>query len=376
MTGATLTVDGGRLGGVVVTDAPGPRAPAWATRGGMSLDRLANGMFLLLAIEFLLGMVLALFVTLPTNPGVVAVLTSTPVLDLHIVVALLLIGISVRAVALARGVPDRLPMAAASIALLSSIVATGAGWEFAFHGQNPDASFVMAVGFLGVLVGAFLLRGGASRGRGDDRTAEPGAPSRPGASGRRRSPTRRSALAHSAERGRSATGPAGQLSFSPRRIFWSAAATRRSRVASCLASETQRTYARRCDAVNFANADFAAASPSRARRRAGVRPPRPGSRPTRARPARSPPPTSQSAREARSSPRQRVRLPSGGSASFGTGRRRSSPSPGGVRGTRPGWPRSSVRERTSTPRSRWAGSAGRRTTPAPKRWISREGLEG
>jgi hypothetical protein len=159
-----------------VTDAPGPRAPAWATRGGMSLDRLANGMFLLLAIEFLLGMVLALFVTLPTNPGVVAVLTSTPVLDLHIVVALLLIGISVRAVALARGVPDRLPMAAASIALLSSIVATGAGWEFAFHGQNPDASFVMAVGFLGVLVGAFLLRGGASRGRGDDRTAEPGAP--------------------------------------------------------------------------------------------------------------------------------------------------------------------------------------------------------
>ncbi|MCI4325067.1 MAG: hypothetical protein L3K00_04180 [Thermoplasmata archaeon] len=133
--------------------------PAWASRGGMTLDRLAIGMFVLLAIEFVLGMALALLVGLPTGAGVVSVLASAPVLDLHIVVALLLVGISLRALALARADPDRWAWVAAGVALGSALLATGAGWTFAFDGQAPVASLVMAVGFLGVLFGAFLLRG-------------------------------------------------------------------------------------------------------------------------------------------------------------------------------------------------------------------------
>jgi hypothetical protein len=138
--------------------SPSPDVPAaWASRGGMTLDRLAIGMFVLLAIEFLLGMALALFVSLPSGSGVVAILTSTPVLDLHILFAVFLIGISARAIVLSRGQGERTLLYASVLAFVSSLVATAAGWSFAFDGQAPDASFVMSLGFLGVLLGAFVL---------------------------------------------------------------------------------------------------------------------------------------------------------------------------------------------------------------------------
>jgi hypothetical protein len=139
---------------VPTASSPSVRPP----RRPVTLDRLAVGIFVLLAIEFLLGMILALFVSLPVGAGATSLLASAPVLDLHILVAVLLIGISVRAVALARAEPDRSGLGAAGLALVSSLVATGAGSVFAFQGQHPDASLVMAVGFLGVLTAAFLLR--------------------------------------------------------------------------------------------------------------------------------------------------------------------------------------------------------------------------
>jgi hypothetical protein len=140
--------------------SPGPTGPpGWAAGGGMTLDRLSIGMLLLLSIEFVLGMALGLFVSLPSGGGVVAILGSYPVLDLHILIALFIIGISARALALSRGEPGRGALYASTLALLSALVATIAGWEFAFRGQSPDASFIMAMGFLGVLVGAFALHG-------------------------------------------------------------------------------------------------------------------------------------------------------------------------------------------------------------------------
>lgn len=142
---------------MTASEAAGP--PGWAARGGATLPRLAIGMFVLLAIEFLLGMALALFASLPTDASAVALLSSAPVLDLHILIAVLIIGISARAVALAAPDPDRRGVVAAAIALGSALVATAAGATFAFHGQAPVASFGMAIGFLGVTLGAFLLRG-------------------------------------------------------------------------------------------------------------------------------------------------------------------------------------------------------------------------
>lgn len=116
-------------------------------------------MFVLLAIEFVLGMVLALFASLPNNEGVVSALRSSPFLDFHILVAVAIVGISLRAVALATADPDRRAKVASGVALGSALGATVAGASFAFDGQAPIASFVMAMGFLGVTLGAFVLRG-------------------------------------------------------------------------------------------------------------------------------------------------------------------------------------------------------------------------
>jgi cytochrome bd-type quinol oxidase subunit 1 len=142
-------------------DAPphSRRPPMWATRGGMTLASLSKGMFLLLAIEFVLGVALGLFVNLPSGSGVVSILTSYPLLDLHILIALFIIGISFRAMALSLREPNRVALSASALALISAVVATIAGWLFAFDGQDAHASFVMALGFLGVLLGAFVLRG-------------------------------------------------------------------------------------------------------------------------------------------------------------------------------------------------------------------------
>jgi uncharacterized membrane protein len=152
---------------------PSPRPyapPPWATRGGATIERLAVGMFFLLAVEFVLGMTLGLFATFSPNSSVVAILTSNPVLDLHILLALLIIGIAIRAMTLARGEHDRTPLFASALALVSAIIATISGWAFTFDGQNSGASFVMALGFLGVLAGAFILRGPRS-----GQTSSPGA---------------------------------------------------------------------------------------------------------------------------------------------------------------------------------------------------------
>jgi hypothetical protein len=140
-----------------MTSAMSSAPPAVAPPRGLTLDRLAIGMFFLLSIEFILGMILGLFVSLPSGSGVVAILSSTPVLDLHILLAVFIIGISARAIALARAQPERPRLYASVLALVSALVATAAGWGYAFEGQAPGASFVMSLGFLGVMVGAFVL---------------------------------------------------------------------------------------------------------------------------------------------------------------------------------------------------------------------------
>ncbi|MCI4336433.1 MAG: hypothetical protein L3K17_04455 [Thermoplasmata archaeon] len=133
-------------------------------RSGIALERLAIGMFVLLAIEFILGMTLGLLLSIPSGVGAARLLETSPVLDLHILLALAIIGISLRALVAAASLPERAPIMACAVALGSAIVATLAGSAFAFDGQSPTASFVMAMGFLGVLFAAFVLRGSGRRG--------------------------------------------------------------------------------------------------------------------------------------------------------------------------------------------------------------------
>ncbi len=136
--------------------------PAAAAPSIRSVRILALPMVILLAVEFLLGMALNLFVAVG-NGSAVAVLSSNPVLVAHVVVALLLLGLSGRAVVGSFRYPVRSLRVGAALALVSSVAATLAGSSFTFGGQNGWASYGMSVAFLGVLMGAFLLLGPVAR---------------------------------------------------------------------------------------------------------------------------------------------------------------------------------------------------------------------
>ncbi|MGP8072633.1 MAG: hypothetical protein ACLPZM_05840 [Thermoplasmata archaeon] len=138
--------------------APTTSPPPSPSPRTLSLRMVAMVLLGLLGIELVLGAVLDVAVTLPMGASVTSVLSSQPVLDLHILVALLLIGLSGHAVARSRREPTRRLQLAAALALLSALIASAGGWEFVFNGQNMVSAAVMTLGFVGVLVGAVLMR--------------------------------------------------------------------------------------------------------------------------------------------------------------------------------------------------------------------------
>jgi hypothetical protein len=139
-----------------------------AGRARARFAQLGWPLFILVAIEFILGISLGLFVTLPTSGGSLAILESNPILILHFLVAFLLLGILLRIVALAVGLGDRRAIGVGGLGLLSGVVAFLGGTAFTFGGQSAVASLVMSLGFVGVLVTALLL---VSFGRGWGRGA-------------------------------------------------------------------------------------------------------------------------------------------------------------------------------------------------------------
>lgn len=111
----------------------------------------------LLAIEFLLGMALNLFVG-PATGSAATILASNPVLIVHILVAVMLIGITGRAVTLSARLGDGPLLAGASLGLAGAVVATLAGSSFTFgSSQSTVVSYVMSLGFAVVLIGAVIL---------------------------------------------------------------------------------------------------------------------------------------------------------------------------------------------------------------------------
>ena len=129
-------------------------------REGPRLPTLGAAMLGLLVTEFLLGMALALFVTLPTG-GPLTVLAASPVLWVHILVGFLLIGITANALRWTRGGAPRAAQAITALGFVSAIGAFLAGMVFTFGDPSPGASYVMSVGFVGVLLdaGYLLARG-------------------------------------------------------------------------------------------------------------------------------------------------------------------------------------------------------------------------
>lgn len=120
------------------------------------LGRLGPPYLALVLIEFLLGMSLNLFVVLPTGSPL-AVLTGSPLLDVHVAFGVLLLGIAANAVRLAIAARIRAPIVVSAMGLASGAGAFVAGLSFAFGSPSALASFAMSVGFVGLLVAAGFL---------------------------------------------------------------------------------------------------------------------------------------------------------------------------------------------------------------------------
>jgi hypothetical protein len=120
------------------------------------LARFGAPLLGLLGVEFLLGMTLDQFVSLPTGSPA-SILAASPVLDVHLVVGALLLGFAGNILRVSIRLQERRTVAFAAVGLLSAVLAVGAGFAFAFGGQTAIDSFAMSVGFLGMVVEAGYL---------------------------------------------------------------------------------------------------------------------------------------------------------------------------------------------------------------------------
>ncbi len=104
---------------------------------------------LLLPLQFLLGIWVNLFVTVP-DPLVSKFFISGGgiVLVVHILNALTIITLSIVAVVLARRLKSVVPFRLSILATLFVFLAIASGIAFVFFGQNDAFSFTMAVGFV------------------------------------------------------------------------------------------------------------------------------------------------------------------------------------------------------------------------------------
>lgn len=128
-----------------------------ATRPGSGRPvSLGAAMLGLLVLEFLLGMALALFVTLPSGSPL-TILASSPLLAVHVVVGLALIAITANALRWTLGSASNTAKGVATLGLVSAVGAFLAGMAFAFGDQSAIASYAMSVGFAGVLLDAGYL---------------------------------------------------------------------------------------------------------------------------------------------------------------------------------------------------------------------------
>ena len=109
----------------------------------------------LLAIQFLLGMAVNLYVKLPSAGGAMTeMMGSGPLVVIHMMLGMLLAAGALLAVALALPY-GRQAVGCAAIALSGILVAGLGGLRFLMDGQSNGASYLMAVGFL-VAVGGYV----------------------------------------------------------------------------------------------------------------------------------------------------------------------------------------------------------------------------
>jgi hypothetical protein len=114
---------------------------------------------LLLALQFVLGMALNLWVPLSLPSGysqVASVLASNGLVSAHAVVAVLLIILSAMALLLARGLGLPRMRALSGILILTLVLTSMMGYSFV-ESQSNAFSFAMALGFILALLESVML---------------------------------------------------------------------------------------------------------------------------------------------------------------------------------------------------------------------------
>ncbi len=130
----------------------GPRTTrSWRTPipAGRSVNIVAPlGMLGGLAVQFLLGMVLNLYVTIPHfGAGMAAMMRAGPLVMAHVMLGMVLAGGALLALAMA--LPwGRRAVGCAAAGLAGILVAGLGGLLFLLGGQTSGTSYLMAVGFL------------------------------------------------------------------------------------------------------------------------------------------------------------------------------------------------------------------------------------
>jgi len=120
-----------------------PPAGGWALRGN------CMGAAVLLIVQFGLGIAVNLYVTLPDHKAFFSTLFGSALLAAHVIVALVLLGAAISA--LARAIRARRAIVPTAIGLAAVLAAVTAGAAFT-NTQNNGASLAMALAAAAAMV--------------------------------------------------------------------------------------------------------------------------------------------------------------------------------------------------------------------------------
>lgn len=150
---------------------PSARGSARRSRRATRIVPWAWAVLVLLFVQNVLGIYLNLFVPLPEGPSLDSLMASYSVLAAHVIVGILLLvapGIVLYLAARAR----RADLWAPALATLAfAFLAFMSGIEFVIGGQDDALSFLMELGFLGVVASDVLVLYQATRDAGGNEAA-------------------------------------------------------------------------------------------------------------------------------------------------------------------------------------------------------------
>lgn len=141
-------------------------------RRPMTFHAVTGGFLRALATQFLLGMILNLYVVIPfPSPLTTAATLGIVVLGLHIAVGVMVLVFAFWMVLKAYRSPGRRGLGLSLVAALSVLASFIEGASFTFMYQSALDSFIMALGFYLALMAGLLLYGRPEDTAGAERSA-------------------------------------------------------------------------------------------------------------------------------------------------------------------------------------------------------------